>query len=191
MHILRATAQSSMLTQDMTDGIDHILRPFISRNQPYPAVIQIPHMPIPSVRSWPAPSNMLAIHFTRLATDGVHPVTRASTCPQDSSQARTAQLQITRRRSPKQLTSRRSKDKHQRLVGSPSNAAHLPTLGAGCTGKRPRHPVFTRVAGQYSLFGTGRFTNFRYWESLTRLLDYKVFINLRDLRFCLEKTSPT
>ena len=144
-------------------------------------------MPIPSVRSWPAPSNMLAIHFTRLATDGVHPVTRASTCPQDSSYACTAQLRITRRRSPKQLTSRRSKGKHRRLVGSPSNAAHLTALGAGCTGKRPRHPVFTRVAGQYSLFVTGRFTNFRYWESLTRLLDYKVFINLRDLRFCLEK----
>ena len=71
IHILRATAQSSMLTQDMTDGIGHILRPFISCNQPYPAAIQIPHMPIPSVRSWPAPSNMLAIHFTRLATDGV------------------------------------------------------------------------------------------------------------------------
>ncbi len=71
--------------------------------------------------------------------------------------------------------------------GFPSNAAHLPALGGGCTGKCPHHPVFTRVAGQYSLFVTGRFTNFRYWESLTRLLDYKVFINLRDLRFCLEK----
>ncbi|EEA90119.1 hypothetical protein COLSTE_01700, partial [Collinsella stercoris DSM 13279] len=63
------------------------------------------------------------------------------------------------------------------MVGFPSNAAHLPTLGEGRTGKRPHHPVFTNVAGQYSLFVTGRFTNFRYWESLTRLLDYKVFIN--------------
>lgn len=71
MHILRATAQSSMLTLDMTDGIGHILRPFISCSWSYPAAIQIPHMPIPSVRSWPAPSNMLPIHITRLATDGV------------------------------------------------------------------------------------------------------------------------
>ena len=71
MHILRATAQSSMLTQDMIDVIDHILRPSISRNQPYPAAIQIPHMPMRSTRSWPDPSNMLPIHITRLATDGV------------------------------------------------------------------------------------------------------------------------
>lgn len=66
MHILRATAQSSMLTQDMTDGIDHILRPFISCNQPYPAAIQIPHMPMRSTRSWPDPS--------KHATHSYHPL---------------------------------------------------------------------------------------------------------------------
>ena len=199
MHILRATAQSSMLTQGMTDGIDHILRPFISRNWPYPAAIhilqlsisvaiQILHMPMRSTRSLSVPSKHASHSYRPLdnrrgpsSNPGFNMPTRQlitahSTASNHSSTP------------PKQLTSRHSKGKHQRLVGFPSNVAHLPALGKGCTGKRPHHPVFTSVAGQYSLFVIGRFTNFRYWESLTRLLDYKVFINLRDLRFCLEKS---
>lgn len=191
MHILRATAQSSMLTQDMTGGIDHILRPFISCNQPYPAAIQIPHMPMRSTRSWPDPSKHATHSYHPLGNKrgpsgnpGFNMPTRQLVSAHSTASNHSPAL-------PKQLTSRHSKGEHRRLGGFPSNAAHLPTLGAGCTGKCPHHPVFTRVAGQYSLFVTGRFTNFRYWESLTRLLDYKVFINLRDLRFCLEKTSPT
>lgn len=191
IHILHATAQSSMLTQDMIDVIDHILRPFISCSWSYPAAIQIPHMPMRSTRSWPDPS--------KHATHSYHPLgNRRGPSGSPGFNMPTRQLisahSAASNHSPAPPNNSRvdtPKVSTRDWLAPPSNAAHLPTLGEGCTGKRQRHPVFTRVAGQYSLFGTGRFTNFRYWESLTRLLDYKVFINLRDLRFCLEKTSPT
>ena len=44
-------------------------------------------------------------------------------------------------------------------------------------------PIFTSQTGQHPFIFTARFTNFRYWEALGRLLDYTVYFNLFDLRF--------
>lgn len=43
--------------------------------------------------------------------------------------------------------------------------------------------IFTSQTGQHPFIFTARFTNFRYWEALGRLLDYTVFFYLFDLRF--------
>lgn len=179
-----------MLTQDMTDGIGHIPAVHILQ-----LVISCSHSNPPYAYTFRA---LMACSLQH-ASHSFHPLgNRRGPSGSPGFNMPTRQLvsahSAASNHSPAPPNNSRvdtPKVSTRDWLAPPSNAAHLPTLGEGCTGKRQRHPVFTRVAGQYSLFGTGRFTNFRYWESLTRLLDYKVFINLRDLRFCLEKTSPT
>ena len=52
-------------------------------------------------------------------------------------------------------------------------------------------PIFTSQTGQHPFIFTARFTNFRYWEALGRLLDYTVYFNLFDLRFSLQTVPST